>query len=58
MPRRSCYIGIATVRPKPPEKTREELLDKVSNAREELVTVERMLERLKNDVHTRTSHVS
>jgi len=38
------------VRPKPPEKTLEELLDKVSNVREELVTVERTLERLKNDI--------
>ena len=38
------------VRSKTPEKTLEELLDKVSNAREELVTVERTLERLKDDI--------
>ena len=40
-------------KPKPPssaEQTLEQLLDKVSNAREELVTVERTLERLKADI--------
>jgi hypothetical protein len=33
-----------------PEATLEELLDKVSNAREELVAVERTLERLRADI--------
>jgi len=33
-----------------PEETVEKLLDKVSNAREELVTVERTLERLRSDI--------
>ena len=33
-----------------PEETLEELLDKVSNAREELVAIERTLERLKDDI--------
>ena len=33
-----------------PEETLEELLDKVSIAREELVAIERTLERLKDDV--------
>jgi hypothetical protein len=34
----------------PPEETSEQLLDKVSNAREELVAIERTLERLKADI--------
>jgi predicted nucleic acid-binding Zn-ribbon protein len=34
----------------PPEETLEQLLDKVSNAREELVAIERTLERLKADI--------
>jgi hypothetical protein len=42
-------------KPKPlplssPEAALEQLLDKVSNAREELVTVERTLERLRTDI--------
>jgi hypothetical protein len=36
--------------PSPPEKTLEELLDKVSNAREDLLTIERSLERLRDDI--------
>ena len=34
----------------PAEETLEQLLDKVSNAREELVSVERTLERLRSDI--------
>jgi predicted nucleic acid-binding Zn-ribbon protein len=34
----------------PSEETLEQLLDKVSNAREELVAIERTLERLKADI--------
>ena len=41
-------------KPKPslarPEETLEALLDKVSNAREELTTIERTLERLRVDI--------
>ena len=41
-------------KPKPllstPEDTLETLLDRVSNAREELVAIERTLERLRSDV--------
>ena len=33
-----------------PEESLEQLLDKVSNAREELVAVERTLERLRSDI--------
>jgi hypothetical protein len=33
-----------------PDKTLDELLDRVSNAREELVAVERTLERLRADI--------
>ena len=36
--------------PSPPEKTLEELLDKISNAREDLLTIERSLERLRDDI--------
>jgi predicted nucleic acid-binding Zn-ribbon protein len=40
--------------PKPkklsPEETLEALLDKVANAREELVSIERSLERLRSDI--------
>jgi hypothetical protein len=35
--------------PRPRPKTLDELLDKVSNAREELIAIERTLERLRND---------
>jgi len=34
----------------PPEQTLDTLLDRVSNAREELVAVERTLERLRSDI--------
>jgi predicted nucleic acid-binding Zn-ribbon protein len=34
----------------PHEETLDDLLDKVSNAREELVTIERTLERLRSDI--------
>jgi hypothetical protein len=34
----------------PPEETLDNLLDRVSNAREELVAVERTLERLRSDI--------
>jgi hypothetical protein len=34
----------------PHEETLDNLLDKVSNAREELVTIERTLERLRSDI--------
>ena len=33
-----------------PEQTLEQLLDTVSNAREELVSIERTLERLRSDI--------
>jgi low affinity Fe/Cu permease len=36
--------------PSPPDETLEELLDRVSNAREELVAIERTLERLRADI--------
>jgi phage shock protein A len=36
--------------PIPHEQTLEELLDRVSNAREELVAIERTLERLRADI--------
>jgi hypothetical protein len=36
--------------PSPPDKTLDELLDRVSNAREELVAIERTLERLRADI--------
>jgi hypothetical protein len=36
----------------PPEQTQETLLDRVAIAREELVTIERTLERLKDDIAT------
>ena len=36
--------------PSPPEKTLEDLLDKVSNAREDLLSIERSLERLRDDI--------
>jgi hypothetical protein len=37
--------------PRPPsEKILDELLDKVSNAREELIAIERTLERLRADI--------
>ena len=35
-----------------PEDTLETLLDRVSNAREELVAIERTLERLRSDIST------
>lgn len=40
----------ASKQPSPHEKTLEELLDRVSNAREELVAIERALERLRADI--------
>jgi hypothetical protein len=36
--------------PSSPDKTLDELLDRVSNAREELVAIERALERLRGDI--------
>jgi len=36
--------------PSSSEKTLEDLLDKVSNAREDLLTIERSLERLRDDI--------
>ena len=36
--------------PTPPEKTLEELLDRVSNTREELTAIERSLEHLRADI--------
>jgi hypothetical protein len=38
--------------PNSPEETLEELLDIVANAREELVSVERRLEQLRDDIAT------
>src|SRR2546426_8850952 len=44
------FQHMAKPKPSPPEETLELLLDRVSNAREELVAIERTLERLRSDI--------
>jgi hypothetical protein len=41
---------MAKSQPIPPEETLDHLLDRVSNTREELVAIERTLERLRTDI--------
>jgi hypothetical protein len=47
---RSTFSIMAKPKLSPPEETLEVLLDRVSNAREELVAIERTLERLRSDI--------
>jgi hypothetical protein len=46
----TCVCMPSSKQPTPPEKTLDELLDRVSNAREELTAIERTLERLRTDI--------
>jgi hypothetical protein len=46
-----CWVMAKSKQPAGPhEKTLDNLLDKVSNAREDLLTIERTLERLRSDI--------